>query len=239
MNNFRYQIDETELRRALDLFWPNVGELRCLKATVAGEWKKGIYSGFFDRDHFDDLVAAVHRVQSADGIYFTPHEVKPELRGRSYNKACMAEERSCATDKDIVLRKWLLVDVDAVRPVAGISATDEEKEAAYAVVVDVDAYLWELGFPPGYMSDSGNGYHLMIPAILPIDDGGYIKDLLNKLHQKCSTSRASVDTSVYNPARIWKLPGTPACKGDHAPEIGSPWRMAKIITICQGMPHDA
>jgi hypothetical protein len=44
-----------------------------------------------------------------------------------------------------------------------------------------------------------------------------------------SDDQVSVDTGVYNAARIWKLYGTIACKGDNTPE--RPHRPARFIEV--------
>ena len=44
---------------------------------------------------------------------------------------------------------------------------------------------------------------------------------------KASSEQVAIDTSVHNPARIWRLPGTMNCKGDSIPE--RPHRMARIL----------
>lgn len=63
---------------------------------------------------------------------------------------------------------------------------------------------------------SGNGYHLLykldLPNIKEIND--MIKDFLNTLDGLFSTEKAKIDKATYNPARITKLYGTIACKGE-------------------------
>ena len=44
---------------------------------------------------------------------------------------------------------------------------------------------------------------------------------------KASSEQVAIDTSVHNPARIWRLPGTMNCKGDSIPE--RPYRMTRIL----------
>src|ERR1019366_5922061 len=47
------------------------------------------------------------------------------------------------------------------------------------------------------------------------------------LAARFDTTDCKVDTSVYNPSRISKLPGTMACKGENTAE--RPHRMARVI----------
>ena len=62
----------------------------------------------------------------------------------------------------------------------------------------------------------------------PGDDGGLISRCLQSLSERFDDERVKVDRSVFNPARIWKLPGTWARKGDDTSE--RPHRMAKITS---------
>lgn len=233
-----YRIDEAEVRRAISLLAPEVFELRALNCKVRGEYRTGTYSGYFQRDAIDDLLAALERIESASGVYFTPHHVNPDLLARSYNRARIIGREPTTSDKDIITRRWVLIDVDPVRP-AGVSATDAEKSAAQRMIHDIDSHLWERAFPPGIIGDSGNGSHLMLPMIMPADDGGATKNLLEGLARDFDNEACKVDVTTFNPARIWKLPGTLACKGDDAPGIGRPWRMARIVTVCTEVPVDA
>src|SRR4029453_18670098 len=145
---------------------------RVVNCCLAGERRMGTLSGYFDRDHFDDVLQVLRQVERASACYFTPNYGKPELLARSYNRARIVEDRDPLTgDKDVLERRWILIDVDAVRP-AGISATPAQKAATEGLATAIDYWLWERKFPPGTMADSGNGAHVMIPwrPPLPADD---------------------------------------------------------------------
>lgn len=234
-----YRIDEGEVSRALKLITPPITELRVLNATVAGERRPGTLSGYFDTEHHEDLIAELRRVQNASAAQIIFNELKPELLARRCNRAEIIGDRTPVTgDKDILRRRFLPVDVDAVPP-SGVSATDAERTAAYELVIAIDAHLWERGFPPGIIADSGNGAHLLIPLDLPGDDRGYIKRLLTDLAAKFDTDKATVDTSVHNASRIWKLYGCESRKGDNCPALGRVWRLEKIITISEELPENS
>ena len=234
-----YRIDEDEVRRALTLIASPIAELRVLNATVSGERRTGTLSGYFDRDHHQELIGELRRVISATAAYITINEVKPELLARRCNRAEIISDRTPVTgDKDVQRRKWLPIDVDSVRP-AGVSATDAERAAAYEVVTNIDYHLWEKGYPPGIIADSGNGWHLIIPVDLPANDGGFVKRLLGELAEKFNTDQATVDTSVHNASRIWKLYGCESRKGDDCPALGRIWRLSRIVTVSEEVPEDA
>jgi hypothetical protein len=230
-----YRIDAAEVRRALELFLlpEQVTELRLIDAEVDGEWGKRTFSGYFDREHIDALIESLLRVKSAFGAYFVPNPIKSELLARSYNRARLIKDKTPTTsDKDVLQRRWLLIDADSIRA-SDISSTDAEKAAAEEVIIDVDHWLFEQGFPPGIIGDSGNGYHLSIPVDLPTDDKGFCERMLKTLKKKFSTVAVKIDETTFNPARIWKLYGSEAHKGDDCPTLGRTWRQSRIVNVCQ------
>jgi len=83
------------------------------------------------------------------------------------------------------------------------------------------------GWPEPLMADSGNGGHLLYPVDLPTDDGGLVRRVLAALAFRFDDDTVAIDQSVCNPARIWKLYGTVARKGDSTPD--RPHRLARIL----------
>jgi hypothetical protein len=236
-----YGIHPPSIWQALELYLEpgQVTELRALNARISGEYGTGTFSGYFNREHITELIAACERIEFATGVYFVPNPVKPEAYARRCNRAELIRGKEPITsDKDILKRGWLLIDCDPCRA-SGISSTDEEKQQAHEMLVNIDCELWQRGFPPGIIADSGNGYHLTIPCDMPADDGGKVERFLKGLAKQFDNEHCKVDTTVHNPARIWKLPGTLSCKGDHCPQLGRPWRQAKIIRVCEEVPSNA
>ena len=158
---------------------------------------------------------------SATGIYFIPNMIDPTTPERK------AAAESTGND-DVLRRRWILLDVDPVKPKAfsDQSATDAEKEAARAVAMDVLATCTAIGFTCPVVADSGNGWHITFPVDLPNNDTahGQIIALLKGLAKRHNTAAATVDQTVSNAARIWKLPYTMARKG--TPTEDRPHRMA-------------
>jgi hypothetical protein len=230
-----HRIDTAEIRRALELVLApgQVTEMRALNCTLAGERRSGTFSGYYNREHIDRLIADVQRIASASGVYFTPNPIQPALLARSPNSARIIRDKEPTTsDKDVLQRHWLLIDVDPVRP-AGISSTASEKAAAEGVATAIDYWAWERGWKPGIIADSGNGCHLLLPCNLPADDGRRVERLLKMFDAEFSTPAAKVDVTTFNPARIWRLYGSLACKGADAPDLGRPWRVSRILQVCQ------
>lgn len=88
--------------------------------------------------------------------------------------------------------------------------------------------LSSLGWPEPLLLDSGNGAQLMYAVNLPVNDENLVSQCLYEI-AKASDHQVKIDTTVHNPARIWRIPGTMNCKGDSTPE--RPHRMAKIISV--------
>lgn len=176
--------------------------------------------GYFDSDHIEDAVKAAVELETrwnAQGVYITLNPVMFDIRGRAANRLKKAQKGESAKDSEIVKRRWLLVDHDPKRP-AGVSATPAERDAAREVARECGRWLQEHGFPRPVIAMSGNGLHLLYQIDLPADDGGLVERILQTLSQKFSTDSVTVDTSVFNPARITKLYGTLTRKGDDTPE---------------------
>ena len=201
-----------------------VTELRALDAVTHGYRRPHVESGYFD--DVEKLAAAAASITTAKGIYFTPNPVKPALLARAANRIRPAGKDPLTSDHDTTARRWLLIDCDPVRP-AGISAMDDEHLAARERAVRICKDLQARGWPWPILSDSGNGAHLLYRIDLPTDDGGTVQKCLEALAAEYDDEAVTIDQTVYNPARIWKLYGTWARKGDSTPE--RPHRQASII----------
>ncbi len=131
-----------------------------------------------------------------------------------------------AKDADIAYRHLLLVDVDPV--LGGGCATEIEKQAAAAIARAVRKHCLSSGWPEPCQVDSGNGYHLLwrIPTTT---DTETVRAVLHALAQRFDTSAAKVDTSVFNAARISRLPGTMNRKGADTQE--RPHRRSTVIIV--------
>lgn len=163
------------------------------------------------------------------GIYLTLNPVSPDLLARVCNRLKPAGKRgvSC-TAKNVLGRRWLLVDVDPVRE-AEISSTDAEKAAAKAVLDGVRADLDARGWPAPMVIDSGNGFHLWYRIDLPADDGKRVEGFVKRLADRHDTPAAKIDRSVFDPPRIAKIPGTYSRKGDGTPD--RPHRLSRVLEV--------
>ncbi len=203
-----------------------VTELRILHAG-----KNGTLSGYYDNLQalFRDALQWSGQVP---GIYFTINPVNPALLARSKNKLT-PRAKITTSDHDVVKRKVLYIDIDAVRP-SGISSTDEEHQATLDKGREMMDWLKQQGWPECIIASSGNGCHLYYKIDLPNDDASkqLIRRCLEVLALKYGDDACDNDQSVFNAARISKLPRTLTCKGDNLPE--RPHREAKFIQVPDG-----
>lgn len=223
------KMDVAEIERALRAVMESgqVFELRAL-AVRHGQYAPCTMSGYFDADHIPEAAQAVVRLLgAAKGIYFTPNPCSPSLLARrAYRIERQDKTDSSTSDHEIVRRSWLLVDVDPVRP-SGIASTDAEHEAAHELAKRIREWLIAAGWPAPLLLDSGNGAQLMFRIDLFIDDDGLVARCLKALNAVFGTAALHIDTSVFNPARIWRLPGTVNRKGDDT--LDRPHRMARLL----------
>ena len=219
--------DANEITHALRLWFQagDVFEVRVLDAVSADYRREHIESGYFDYEHISAVPEALKRLLSFRGVYVTVNPVNPDLLARAVNRLRPAGRNPTTADTDIVRRRWLLIDCDP-RRASGVSSSNAEHDFALAKAREIRDGLSSLGWPDPIMTDSGNGAQLMYRIDLPADDGELVRRVIGEI-AKASSEQVAIDTSVHNPARIWRLPGTMNCKGDSIPE--RPHRMARIL----------
>ena len=217
----------TSVREGLDVFFapgPELIEVRILKTP-----KKTI-SGYFDS--LDLAVAAVEDAvdryaTTTAAFYATMNSVTRAVHPRALNRLKPYADVT-TVDADIQRRHYFLIDFDPRRP-KGVSSTDAELAEALRVRDAVMAWLSaEGGWPAGLRAMSGNGGHADYLVDLPNDAAtrDLFKACLAVLHQRFATPTVDIDRAVYNAARICKIYGTVARKGDATPE--RPHRRAEI-----------
>jgi len=202
-------------------------EVRILNTT------KGVVSGYFQADEIG-LDAFAEQIEEYAGdytVYFTPNSVYSDLFDRSPNRLS-PYAKNLTKDSDGPFLRWLMIDVDPVRP-AGVSATAQERESAEKVVAQIKEHLFEqygLGMP--FIACSGNGYNLYYYlGDLENNDKNrkLVKAMLNSCNQLFSTENAKVDLTTYNPARIFKIYGSGSFKGESTEE--RPHSLSFIVDI--------
>lgn len=231
------QVDQTLRRHVLQtvqlLFAPgDVVEVRAPEVTERNRDRtyQAPYFGYFDSEHWEELARqTVDLTDQAAGIYVTLNPCQPALLARRANRLDRASGKShTTTDRDIIRRRWLPIDCDPVRP-AGVSATAMEHQLALDRADAIRRGLSERRWPEPLRADSGNGGHLLYAVDLPNDEATnqLFKRCLQTLNMTWGDDQVTVDESVANAARIWKLYGTKAGKGDSTPE--RPHRYARLL----------
>lgn len=227
-------VDPDEVRRTLRLLVEQgqVVELRALNAiTKQSPRYRDTASGYFNDP--EAMVQAVCTIISAKGIYITLNPCRRGLITRANNRLRTSDDMRLDSrttqDTEILKYRWLPIDIDPVRQDGNDSSSDAEHEAALFLALHIRNQLHTEGWGWPIMADSGNGAHLLylLPKGEIAQAEGFIKRALAQFASRFNTAEAKIDTGVFNPARIWKLYGTMACKGDPTPEW--PHRMSRIL----------
>ena len=229
-------------KRAFETFVQpdDVVEVRILNAygkhkAWGGGFAKGVVAGYFD-DH-DAFVNSVKAVNGTDhgGIYFTLQKIDNRLLGRAFNR--LKPSIQTTSDNDVQAYRWLFIDIDPVRP-SGISSSAAELQCAKDKAQQVIVWLSAQGFSQPIIAMSGNGIHLLYRLHeTPANESTikFIKYFLKALAARFDSPQVSIDTSVFNPARICRLYGTSAKKGDAIPQgknrVARPHRASYIKDI--------
>jgi len=172
-----------------------------------------VVSGYYD--DYEKLALDVEPFDGRGNIYITISPCKPELLARSANRLQFSAQQTTGDD-DILCDLWFPIDTDPIRP-AGISSTDDEVRKSIERIDEVARFLSRWGVQT-IKGMSGNGGHGLIKLI------GYPNTqethkakerLMHYLSETFSDETVSLDNTVFNMSRIWKLYGTLACKGDN------------------------
>ncbi|MDY4606008.1 hypothetical protein [Clostridium tertium] len=219
--NKNYEEFRKECIKAIEVLGINnrAVEIRMLKT------KKGTISGYYENK--EKLLKDIFRYDGVNNIFFTLNLFSEDLLARGKDR--LIEYASHTTsDSEITRREFLLIDVDPKRP-AGVSSTDEELQSSEIVLREVVSYLRSEGFPEPIIACSGNGYHALYKVDLSNTKEAtqLNKDFLYALDGKFSNDKAQVDKTTYNAARITKMYGTMACKGDSTES--RPHRRSRIV----------
>lgn len=221
----RHVFSAEEAARCFGLFLPEgaVVEIRALGAE-----RGGTVSGYFN-DREAAMEAALAWSGRAEGVYVTVNPVDAELLARANNRM-KTFARTTTVDDEVTRRRWLFVDIDSVRP-RGVSATQGEHRASLQRAREVRAFLQGEGWADPVIASSGNGVHLLYR--INTENTPEARDLcsntLRVLAARFSDSVATVDASTFNAARICRLYGTQARKGDATQD--RPHRVSRILQM--------
>jgi len=225
----KLQFDSGQFRRFFRLLQLGdkeaVIELRAL--SFKGR-RSNTFSGYFD-DEDAFVKAAEEAAKNSAGVYCTINRLNPQLLCRSANRAEPFAQLS-TSDADISRRRYLPIDLDAIRP-SGTSSSEEQHQAAIQKSREIFKFIRDKGFPEPIVIDSGNGAHQLMPFDEPNDQNSktLAQNILKKLADQFNDEWVKVDESVFNAGRIMRLPGSMNRKGDHLPKY--PHRLCRIMSI--------
>jgi hypothetical protein len=171
---------------------------------------------------FQDTADAAKLLALRDGFgqhYVTLNPVREGVETRAFARI-QENPKALTGDNEIARRHRLLLDFDPKRP-SGISSTDAEHDAAIERAKNTARHLQRVyGWHPLAIIDSGNGAHVLYGIDLPNDNDArdLVKHVLEALDASFGDDQIDVDRTVFNAARIVKIPGTLAQKGDATPD---------------------
>ena len=217
--------DENKIRQAVHTL---IGENRVFEVRIIRKGRKGGISGYFK--NADDLIKAFDTVDLRNtNVYITLNAVDNACYDADQRDRFM-DGVSTTSDTEILNYSWLFIDLDPKRN-AKVSATNEEREAAYRLARRVYNYLKNHNFEEPVKASSGNGAHLLYRVALKNTDENkaLIQNCLKALDVLFSNDDVDIDISTFNPSRICKLYGTMAQKGSNSAE--RPHRMSRIVSV--------
>jgi len=206
----------TDVERFLRIIHPDgVYEIRLIDCP---DRKGGSYVSTAS-GYFNDAVAAAKAIEQVEAfeppaVYVTVNPVANALLARAANRIVHRSKKT-TSKVDVIRRRWLFVDIDALRP-SGISSTDNELAGAMALSDTLLGAMSAEGWPEPLRGMSGNGAYLFWRIDLDNDDDAesLIKRVLIAMAKRFNTDSAEVDLTPFDANRICKVLGTLARKGD-------------------------
>lgn len=215
--------DEAEVRKAFSIFNDGFREVRLLRDKLT-------VSGYFS--DADTLLKNLRKYANMESInyYIVMNKIDDACYSRKSRDCFIEYPKETTADANITERQWLMIDMDCERA-KGVSSNQEEFDLSKKKAADIYKHLEAMGFEKPLVAISGNGYHLLYRICLANDESSMnlIKDCLLALDEWFSDNRVKIDTAVFNAARITKLYGTFAQKGQSTEE--RPHRLSRIISI--------
>jgi hypothetical protein len=193
------QIDLGEILRAIALF-ADPDHLVELRAIPPGKGR------FLEPNNAEVIAEVANELARGAGLYVGVNPRRGNARGSN----------GCGTNANVPSRRWIVFDFDPVRP-KNTSATEEQREAARTVALGATAWLSSLGWPTaGALVDSGNGCHVWyrINEANDIASTELVRRCISSVSRQVSTENVIADTSISDPARVIRLPGSMNRKGE-------------------------
>lgn len=213
-------------------------EIRVLHGETTLTKAPHTFSGVFSLASIDTMATTLTRQpwRRYGGIYVTMNPLAPTYQNlQEAPSGALATGGTCAKDKDMLCRRWLLVDLDAKRVRAHDPASLEEHAATVERARTIWTTLTAEGWGKPLVIDSGNGVQMFWRIDLPTQDGGLVKRVLQGFDRRFSDAQVAVDLSVHNAARLCRVAGTWNIKGVEVPEQARHYRLARILATPQAL----
>lgn len=218
-------MNEEKIRQAISIL---VGKDRVFEVRIIRKRPKQVLSGYFK--NAKDLLEALRRVDLNNcNTYISLNVVREECYSAEQHDVFLSGA-SATSDSDIEYYSWLFVDLDPKRK-AGISATNEERDAAFKLATTIYNYLRAHNFSEPVKAISGNGAHLLYKIALDnnAENKILLQNCLKALDLMFSDEAVEVDIGTATPGHTVKLYGTLAQKGANTQD--RPHRMSRITHI--------
>lgn len=198
-----------------------------VEIRLIGSNKTG--SGYFTDPN--TLIEAIEPYTDAYNVYFTINKVNSSCYGREQKDKIVLRPKNTTIDAEILVRDYVLIDLDAKR-ISGVCSTKEEAIAAHEKGKEVYKFLIDNGFYKPIVVFSSSGIHLYLKCALLNNDENtkLVKRFLSALSMLFSDEHVEVDTSVHNASRISRLPGSYSCKGA-SNDSERPQRKCRFLNI--------
>ncbi len=212
-----------EIKRTLEVMvmQGDVVELR-----IFDQNDKKFCGWFTDMDRMAE--AALSHDAAAEGTYYTCNACVPDMIGIANNRIVPC--KTASSEKNMLRRRIIGIDIDPRRNPVKISSTDEEHNLSIEKAREIRDWLKAQGWSDPVLGDSGNGAHLDYFVDLPVSED--IKMLYKRLFEflKSKFSNDKIDVQGFEDAnRVWKLYGTMVRKGENLPN--RPHRKSKILEM--------
>ena len=217
------RLDESEVYRWFDILKNNeLVEIRLIGSNKTG-------SGYFT--DAKTLIEAIKPYTDSYNCYFTLNTINPACYSREQKDKIVLRPKNTTQDNEILIRNYVLVDLDPRRP-SGVCSTKEESMKAYEKGKEVTKFLMDNGFYEPIVVFSSSGMHLYLKCELVNNEENtkLVKRFLNAISMLFSDDDVDCDTSVYNAARISRLVGSYSCKGANN-DATRPQRKCRFLSI--------
>lgn len=219
------KFNEQEVYRWFEIFKEGnqLTEIR----IISNDGKNG--SGYFT--DAKTLIEAVRPYTNDYSVYFTINRVNPECYGRPQRDKIILRPKNTTSDSEIIARDYILLDLDSKRT-TGVTATEEQLQAAKNKANEIFKYLRENGFYEPIVICSGSGVHMYIRCALKSSPENDIlaKRFISAIAMLFSDENVEVDQKVFNPARISRVVGFYNRKGSKTDPL-RPQRLCSFAKI--------